>query len=408
MLVTAFDILFFWVARMMMMGLHIMNDVPFREVYIHALVRDPEGQKMSKSKGNVIDPLDLMDAYGTDAFRFSLAAFAAMGRDIRLSEERIVGYRNFVNKVWNASRFTLMNLGDYDPAGEDQESLSVVERWLLSRLQRVKAEVARNLDAYAFDQAAHVLYQFTWHEFCDWYLELIKPELGSDALPALRHHTQRVLVEVLGTILRLLHPFMPFVTEEIWQKLPGVQGSIMAASFPVPDPVLGNPAAEAEMALVMESIVAVRNMRAEMNVPPSAQVSILVFSQEPGLLKVLENHQQSVKLQARVQDLQFQPAGDPTAASAKSVVIAPEGGSLDLVMPLAGLIDFKEEARRLNREMDKLSRELASVQKKLSNEDFLNKARPDVVDKEKERLKTLNEKVTKLKSHEKRLKELLA
>ncbi len=407
-LVTAFDILFFWVARMTMMGLHFMEDAPFREVYIHALVRDPEGQKMSKSKGNIIDPLELMDKYGTDAFRFSLAAFAAMGRDIRLSEERIVGYRNFVNKVWNASRFTLMNLGDYDPAKEDQAPASVVENWLLSRLQEVKGEVARYLDNYAFDQAAHVLYQFIWHEFCDWYLELIKPELGEGAGPGVRHHTQRILVEVLGAIMRLLHPFMPFITEEIWHKLPGVQGSIMAASYPEPDTSLKNPVAEAEMALVMESIVAIRNMRAEMNVPPAAQVSVLVFSQEPKLLRVLETHAKSVRLQARVQDLEFQPTAGAPAAAAKSVVVAPAGGSLDLIMPLAGLIDFKEEARRLNREMDKLSRELASVQKKLANEDFLSKAPAEVVSKEQERLNTLNEKLSKLKSHEKRLKELLA
>jgi valyl-tRNA synthetase len=406
-LVTAFDILFFWVARMMMMGLHFMHDVPFREVYIHALVRDPEGQKMSKSKGNIIDPLELMDQYGTDAFRFSLAAFAAMGRDIRLSEERIVGYRNFVNKVWNASRFTLMNLGDYDPARDDGLPASIVENWILSRLQGVKAECARHLDTYDFDQAAHVLYQFTWHEFCDWYLELIKPELGENASPEVRHHTQRVLLEVLGTIIRLLHPFMPFITEEIWHKLPGAVGSIMVAPYPVSEPALENPAAEAEMALVMESIVAIRNMRAEMNVPPSAQVSVLVFSQEPELLQQLEAHQTSIRLQARLQDLQFQPASGPPAAAAKSVVMSPEGGSLDLIMPLTGLIDFKEEARRLNREMDKLSRELAQVQKKLANEDFLAKARPDVVEREKERLQTLNEKLGKLKSHEKRLKELV-
>jgi valyl-tRNA synthetase len=407
-LVTAFDILFFWVARMMMMGLHVMEDVPFREVYIHALVRDPEGQKMSKSKGNIIDPLELMDKYGTDAFRFSLAAFAAMGRDIRLSEERIVGYRNFVNKVWNASRFTLMNLGDYDPERPDALPLSVVESWMVSRLQQVIGETVQHLQAYDFDQAAHVLYQFTWHEFCDWYLELIKPELGNGAAPAARHHTQRVLVEVLGAILRLLHPFMPFITEEIWHKLPGVKESIMTAPYPDAAPALNNPAAEAEMGLVMQSIVAVRNMRAEMNVPPASAVNVLVYSQEPAILDKLQSHQQAIRLLARIQDLQFQPPGDPPAAAAKAVVISPEGGSLDLVMPLTGLIDYKEEARRLNREMDKLSRELAQVQKKLANEDFLSRAPAEVVSREKERLQTLNEKLTKLKSHEKRLKTLLA
>jgi len=407
-LVTAFDILFFWVARMMMMGLHMMREVPFREVYIHALVRDPEGQKMSKSKGNIIDPLELMDKYGTDAFRFSLAAFAAMGRDIRLSEDRILGYRNFVNKVWNASRFTLMNLGDYDPAREDQAPLSVVESWILSRLQQVITEAVRHLETYAFDQAAHVLYQFTWHEFCDWYLEIIKPKLGNGATPSERHHTQRVLVEVLSAILRLLHPFMPFITEEIWHKLPGAQGSIMVAPFPTPDSVFHNPAAEAEMSLVMESIVAVRNMRAEMNVPPAASVGVMVFSQDPRPVEILESHQQSVRQLARVQDLQFQPANTPPAAAAKSVVMYSQGGSLDLIMPLAGLIDYKEEARRLNREMDKLSRELAQAQKKLANEDFLSKAPAEVVERERERHQALTEKLSKLKSHEKRLRELLA
>ena len=407
-LVTAFDILFFWVARMMMMGLHIMGEVPFREVYIHALVRDPEGQKMSKSKGNIIDPLELMDKYGTDAFRFSLAAFAAMGRDIRLSEERILGYRNFVNKVWNASRFTLMNLEGYDPGREDRAPLSVEESWILSRLQQVKAETLRHLETYAFDQAAHVLYQFTWHEFCDWYVELVKPKLSSDASTEARHHTQRVLLEVLSAILRLLHPFMPFITEEIWHKLPGARGSIMVAPYPLPEVALENPAAEAEMGLVMESIVAIRNMRAEMNVPPAASVSILAFSQDPRLLRILAAHQQSVRLLARVQDFQFQPDGTPPAAAAKSVVLYSRGGSLDLVMPLTGLIDFKEEARRLNREMDKLSRELAQAQKKLANEDFLSKAPTAVVERERERHQALTEKLSKLKSHEKRLKSLLA
>ena len=406
-LVTAFDILFFWVARMIMMGLHVMGEVPFREVYIHALVRDPEGQKMSKSKGNIIDPLELMDRYGTDAFRFSLAAFAAMGRDIRLSEERIVGYRNFINKVWNASRFTLMNLGDFDPGRPDPLRLTVVERWILSRLQTVIADTVRHLETYAFDQAAHVLYQFIWHEFCDWYLELIKPELGSGASPEGRHHTQRILVEVLGTLLRLLHPLAPFITEEIWHKLPGMSGSIMTAPYPVPDPALADAEAEAEMGLVMESIVAVRNMRAEMNVPPASQVEVQVFSQDSRLLDMLRRHCLSFGLLARVKEISFNPDSGPPAASAKAVVLFREGGSVELVMPLAGLIDFREEERRLNREMDKLSRDLAQVQRKLANEDFLTKAPPEVVQKERERLEAFTEKLNKLKAHQKRLRELL-
>ncbi len=406
-LVTAFDILFFWVARMIMMGLHCMQEVPFREVYIHALVRDPEGQKMSKSKGNIIDPLNLMEKYGTDAFRFSLAAFAAMGRDIRLSEERLAGYRNFVNKVWNACRFTLMNLGDYEVSRDDQQPLSVVEAWVLSRLQRVIQEVTAHLEAYAFDQAAHVLYQFIWHEFCDWYLELTKPQLGGGVALKMRRHAQHILVKVLSNILRLLHPFMPFITEEIWHRLPGAESSIMVAPFPVSDPTLLNPAAEAELTLVMDVVVAIRNMRAEMNVPPASQVDILFFGQDEQSLEVLRRHASSLSLLARVQGLHFQPEAGAPAASAKAVVLTPTGGSVELVMPLSGLIDFREEERRLNREMDKLGRELAQTQRKLSNEDFLTKAPAEVVQKEQEKLTSYTEKLTKLKRHQKRLQELL-
>ncbi len=265
---------------MMMMGLYFMKDVPFREVYIHALVRDAEGQKMSKSKGNVVDPLEVMDQFGTDAFRFSLAAFAAMGRDVRLSEDRIAGYRNFVNKIWNASRFTLMNLEDFDPAAaaDDTLPLTVAERWLVSRLQQVSQGVAEAIDSYNFDQAAHQIYQFAWHEFCDWYLELIKPALYDSQDPGVRLHTQKVLQEILSALLRLLHPFMPFVTEEIWHKLPGAQGSIMKAPFPAAREELLDPAAEAEMNLLMAVITSVRNLRSEMNIPPATKVPIQFYS----------------------------------------------------------------------------------------------------------------------------------
>ncbi len=406
-LVTAFDILFFWVARMMMMGLHCMGQVPFREVYIHALVRDAEGQKMSKSKGNIVDPLELMDRYGTDAFRFSLAAFAAMGRDIRLSEERIVGYRNFVNKVWNACRFTLMNLGDYDPTRPDDLPLTAVERWIVSRLQRVAQDTAAHLDEYDFDQTANILYQFIWHEFCDWYLEFIKPALAPGADAAARHHSQRVLADTLGAIVKLLHPFMPFVTEEIWHKLPGTQGSIMVAPFPAADPGLIDPDAEAGLTLVMETITAIRNLRAEMNVSTGAPVEIVAVSEQSRSLEVLQRHAPAVTLMTRVQKFSFNPGGPPPEASAKAVVLAPGGGTVELIMPLAGLIDFREEERRLNREMDKLSRELAQVQTKLANEDFLAKAPPQVVARDQERLQALNDKMGKLKSHQKRLRSLI-
>ena len=221
-LVTGFDILFFWVARMMMMGLHFMDEVPFRDVYIHALVRDAQGQKMSKSKGNVIDPLTIIDQYGTDAFRFTLAAFAAQGRDIKLAEERIAGYRNFCNKVWNAARFTLMNLEGFEPDALKPEELELSQgdQWILHRLNETAGNVDEALAGYRYNEAAMALYQFTWSEFCDWYLELSKQDLYSGD-PERKTDAQYVLWYTLENLLRLLHPFMPFITEEIWQALPG-------------------------------------------------------------------------------------------------------------------------------------------------------------------------------------------
>jgi valyl-tRNA synthetase len=405
-LVTAFDILFFWVARMMMMGLHFMHEVPFREVYIHALVRDPEGRKMSKSKGNVIDPLDLMDRYGTDAFRFSLAAFAAMGRDVRLSEERIAGYRNFANKVWNACRFTLMNLEGFDPAApaDDayQKPLTPVEAWIMSRLQQVIQDTRASFDSYDFDQAANVLYQFIWHEFCDWYLELIKPQLYDQEDAATRRHCQAVLLKVLSAVLRLLHPFMPFITEEIWQKLPGAEGSIMMASYPQPDDNLTNPEAEAEMRLLMDTITAIRNLRGEMNVPPATLVEVFLHSPEARALEALSRHGESIKILARVLALHYNAAGSPPAAAAKAVVEA-----VDIFMPLTGIIDFAEEAKRLDRELEKLSKDVNQAQRKMSNEDFLSKAPAEVVQKEQAKLEAATDKLTKLKTHRERIRELM-
>ncbi|MGO9578653.1 MAG: valine--tRNA ligase [Desulfobaccales bacterium] len=405
-LVTAFDILFFWVARMMMMGLHFMDEVPFREVYIHALVRDPEGQKMSKSKGNVIDPLELMDKYGTDAFRFSLAAFAAMGRDVRLSEERIAGYRNFANKVWNACRFTFMNLEGFDPeppaGGADEKPLTAVEAWIMSRLQQVIRETRKSLDSYDFDQAANVLYQFIWHEFCDWYLELIKPQLYDKEDAAARSRCQGVLLRVLSAVLRLLHPFMPFITEEIWQKLPGARGSIMAAPYPVQDPGFDHPGAEAEMNLVMATLTAIRNIRGEMNVPPATQVEVFLHSSEAGAIEALNRHRQSIQILGRVQELHCNSAGGPPAAAAKAVV-----GAVDIFMPLAGIIDFAEEANRLDRELEKLGKEVSQAQRKMSNEDFLAKAPAEVVQKEQAKLQAQTDKLNKLKTHRERIKELM-
>jgi valyl-tRNA synthetase len=293
-LVTGFDILFFWVARMMMMGIHFINDVPFKDVYVHALVRDEEGKKMSKSMGNVIDPMNVIERYGTDAFRFTLAAFAAQGRDIKMSEKRIEGYRHFVNKIWNASRFTLTHITKgYDTI--DHKHLSLADRWILSRLYRITDRVSDALGGYRFNDAALELYKFVWHEFCDWYLEAIKPILYGDAEQVQKEATMSVLWRVLKDTLILLHPFTPFITEEIWHKLPGTQGSIMTAVFPLDDrdsAVLKRDIdTESTMDLIMGIISAIRNIRGEMNISPSLFLTVSVLASEESTGETIRRHQ---------------------------------------------------------------------------------------------------------------------
>jgi valyl-tRNA synthetase len=392
-LVTGFDILFFWVARMMMMGLKFMGDVPFRDVYIHALVRDAEGQKMSKSRGNVVDPLVVIEKYGTDAFRFTLAAFAAQGRDVRLSEERLAGYRNFANKIWNASRFTLGNLQGYDPhrpAGKAQPTLA--DRWILSRANQAISDVRQALDSYKFNEAASAVYQFLWHEFCDWYIELIKPVLYQEEDPAQKWVAQNTLARVLDTSLRLLHPFMPFITEEIWQVLPGNQGSIMVAEFPRVQAGEVQPKAEADMGLIMGVIGAIRNLRSELNVPPSKQMEAVLHSQNPEALKAVEKNRVYVASLARAEKMTFQTGGEKPKASATAVA-----GEVEIYVPLKGLINLDDEEKRIQKEIAKIAEELSRVNLKLQNEEFLRKARAEAVDKEKEKAKTLAEKQAKFK-----------
>ncbi|MEJ2202308.1 MAG: valine--tRNA ligase, partial [Desulfuromonadaceae bacterium] len=305
-LVTGFDILFFWVARMMMMGLKFMGEVPFSEVYIHALVRDAQGQKMSKSKGNVIDPLTVIEEYGTDAFRFTLAAFAAMGRDIKLSTERIAGYRNFANKLWNASRFTLMNLEGFDPEGIDlgKFELSLADKWILSRLSEATAEANQALQEYKFNEAASVLYAFTWNSFCDWYIELVKDDLYGDD-PANKSRAQAVLYWVLESLLRLLHPLMPFITEEIWQALPGQRPAAFIIDTPYPhsEGGLHDPRGMAQMELIMDVIRGIRNIRGEMDVAPSKQIVAVLDCRTEASATVLDAGRQYIETLARVADL---------------------------------------------------------------------------------------------------------
>ena len=403
-LVTGFDILFFWVARMMMMGIHFMGDVPFEDVYVHALVRDEEGKKMSKSTGNVIDPLSVIEKYGTDAFRFTLAAFAAQGRDVRMSEKRVEGYRHFVNKLWNAARFALMNLPEAGPHPEKQtDIISLPDRWILSRLCKVTDAVAQGLDAYRFNDAAAAVYQFVWHEFCDWYLEAVKPALYGKQGAEKQAASVRVLERVLRDTLILLHPFMPFITEEIWHKLPGTKGSVMKAVFPSDAPdaatVLSDADAESEMGLLISVITGIRNIRGEMNISPSLELDAVVQSGDEAVRKTLSEHRDIVTNLARIASLSVQAPGEKPKAAATAVADA-----VTIFIPLEGIIDFDREIERLEKEILKTANELTASSKKLSNEDFLSKAPADVVAKVREKQELFIEKRQKLQSNLDRIK----
>ena len=394
-LITGFDILFFWVARMMMMGKYIMKDVPFRDVYLHALVRDEKGEKMSKSKGNSIDPLDMIDKYGTDAFRFTLAAFSAQGRDVRMSEERIEGYKFFVNKIWNAARFSLMNLEDYpaEGAAAGREEKSLKDRWILSRLQRTTAEVVRSLDEYRFNDAAAAVYSFFWHEFCDWYLELIKPTLYGKETPEERMAAQLTLKEVLKNGLKLLHPFMPFITEEIWQKLTQDGTSIMVSPFPSLDESQIDEVAEREMGLVMDVITSIRNIRGEMGIAPSKKLRVIISAPRVEEKTVIASAQGDIINLAGLEELAIEGDMEEPKGVATGVV-----GAMRIFVLLEGLINIAEEKARLEKEMAKLEKDLAIVARKLANRDFLEKAAEAVIRKEEEKYKALRDKNVLLKA----------
>jgi len=393
-LVTGFDILFFWVARMMMMGLHFMGEVPFRDVYVHALVRDEEGKKMSKSKGNVIDPLGVIEEYGTDAFRYTLAAFAAQGRDVKMSERRVEGYRHFINKLWNAARFALMHLDDgYEKIDEDK--LSLPDRWILSRLTRTVEQVSAALDDYKFNEAAGGAYQFVWHEFCDWYLEAAKPALYDENRSAERTAARQVLWTVLRDILVLIHPFAPFVTEEIWDKLPGTQGSIMKAAWPRPRTYVSDPerlaAAEAQMGFVMEIITGIRNIRGEMNIAPSAKLQAALASAQEEKRRIAADYQDLIVNLARLESLSIQEDESHSSTAATAIV-----DEAVLLVELKGVVDFAQEAQRLEKEIGKLAKDLSGFEKKLSNPGFLSKAPAEVVAEVREKQALMSEKREKL------------
>ncbi len=386
-LVTGFDIIFFWVARMMMMGLEFMQEVPFRDIYIHALVRDEQGRKMSKSTGNVIDPLLMIERYGADALRFTLTAFAAMGRDIKLAEARIQGYKHFINKIWNAARFVLMNLTRTSGREEWKQATSFSHQYILHELERVKKSVAGALNQYRFNEAAQTLYQFVWHTYCDWYLEMIKPELYAQDETG-RHAAAACLEKTFSELLILLHPLIPFVTQEIWWRLPGKSGQdLTGIPFPQSRPEFENPEFEQQMQFFQNTVVAVRNIRSELNINPSLKLDVLIKAEGPDADFLVENTG-IIRQLAGIGCLDIDAEAEPPLTAASGVV-----QGYELFVPLEGVLDFQAEIGRLEKELGKINKNIESLNKKLSNEQFLNKAPAQVVQKEEAKLVELREKL---------------
>ena len=458
-LVTGFDIIFFWVARMIMMGLKFQGTVPFKEVYIHGLVRDAEGQKMSKSKGNVLDPIDIIDgieletlvekrisgmmqphlakkieqdtrkhfpegiqSYGTDALRFTFASLASTGRDIRFDLARTEGYRNFCNKLWNAARFVLMNTEEQDNGLTDAPcTYTQVDRWIISRLDQVTATTSNAIDNYRFDLAAQAIYEFTWNEYCDWYLELAKISLQSDDA-SLQRGTRKTLLTVLESILRLAHPIMPFITEEIWQRVAPLAGviardgvyaasqsgtgathaeSIMLQPYPVADEARVDNNAVAEINWVMSFILGVRRIRGEMNIAPGKPLPVLLQNGSVTDQDYLSNSSAYLKRLGRLESITWLTSDEITPESAIALV-----GELKILIPMAGLIDKEPELARLDKEIQKIKNDLPRIEGKLSNPTFIDKAPLEVIDKEKAKLADLLSNLNNLEQQQAKIQSL--
>jgi valyl-tRNA synthetase len=390
-LVTGFDIIFFWVARMMMMGLHFRRDVPFRHVYIHGLVRDERGQKMSKSKGNVVDPLKLIDQYGADALRFTICALTGPGRDVKLGAARVESYRSFVTKLWNAARFCEMNgiapVADFDPAAVQ----TPLCRWLLDAANQAIAEADVALDAYRFNEYAAACYRFTWNTYCDWFLELAKPVLSPQGDDADAAEVRATAAHVLGIILRLLHPVMPFVTEELWDGFGyGAPCSLIRAAWPRPAPVTEAAAARKELDWLVRFVTEIRTVRAEMNVPPSITTKVLLRDAAPATLARATRWIEPIRRMARATEVAALDGALP-AGAAQAVV-----DEATLVLPLAGVIDLQAEAARLARDADRARAEAEKLARKLDNADFVRRAPAEVVEENRERLQSYQAEVTRL------------
>jgi len=376
-LVTGYDIIFFWVSRMIFSALEHTGKKPFEHVFIHGLVRDSLGRKMSKSLGNGIDPLEIVEKYGADALRFTLATGNAPGNDMRFYIERVEASRNFANKIWNASRFTLMNLDITENKLPSADELQLEDKWILSKYNRVVKEVTDNLDHFELGIAVSKLYDFIWDNFCDWYIELVKPRLFDKENPTAKS-AQYVLTYVLSNTMKLLHPFMPFITEEIWQHLPHEGESIMISSFPKFDEALSFEAEEKQMEIIMSAISAIRNRRAEMNVPPSKKAKIIVVTQKPELFQQGTSFFEKL---ASASTAVVQTDKSDIDANAVNIVV----DSAEIFLPLEELVDKAKEIERLEKEKKQLEGEIKRVEGKLNNEGFVAKAPAKVIEEEREK-----------------------
>jgi len=394
-LITAFDIIFFWVARMMMIGLKLMDDVPFRTVYITPLVRTAEGQKMSKSVGNVIDPLDIFDKYGTDAVRYTLAAATTWGSDIALQDSKMEAARNFANKIWNATRFVLMNCEDVtegDWIDSSTTPASLADKWILSRLNYAIKDFNSSLGSFRYHDAANRLYHFFWDDFCDWYIELSKPLVTAKEASSASDAARKRIIYVLEHALRLLHPIMPYITEELWQRIPHHGESIAIAPFPSVDESQIRPEIESDMDSIIEIIKRIRNIRAEWNIAPSQTVRALIGTRDSHVRSLIESNNSYLERIAKLDGIEIHETLPPMSAAARAVI-----GEIEIAVPLEGIIDFAKERERVKRDIEKTEKELTGLQGRLNNPSFVDRAAPEVVEQTRERAAEFTGQLTKLK-----------
>ena len=390
-LVTGHDIIFFWVSRMIMMGLEFMRDVPFRTIYIHGLIRDSQGRKMSKSLGNSVDPIEMIDKYGSDALRFTFLAHIHGGKDLKFSEQRLEGYRNFMNKIWNGTRFALTGLADFEVPADgvkalpNKADLSVFDQWLISKIGAVEKSVEEAMEQDRYADAATALYQFVWYEFCDWYIEFIKPTMSGPMSPE-KKATQLVLAQGLNRIMRLLHPFIPFITEELYQKLPINSSACMISQYPNPRNdrdflALGSDAAAAEVDLVKEVLSAIRNIRGENRISPALKIKVRLAPSDGEMQKILAHNRETIINMGRIEELEVGDEGNLSKCAVTA--IASKESQVKVIIPLAGLVDIEEEVKRIQKTLEKLGKDIGGLTGRLSNENFVKNAAEDVVEADK-------------------------